>query len=275
MTQVFAYRKRLGRDAELCVLPQQARLRQFIEAVGREKPAFCVWNCPRSDEIPKVAGLRTDQAGELLVYYHGSINSARLPESVIVAASRLRGAVRVQVAGYESPDSIGYVQKLIKLAEENGLPGLIEPLGTIPLRKDLLGSAAKAQLGLSLMPMNSQDINLAHMVGASNKPFDYMACGLPLLVTDLPEWVSGFVEPGYGRACDPDDADSIEAALRWYLDHPRERLEMGRRCREKIRRDWNYETMFAGVLAELEGACEGFSHRPRLSTHHSDSGRCT
>jgi hypothetical protein len=46
------------------------------------------------------------------------------------------------------------------------------------------------------MPKQSEDINMRHMVGASNKPFDYMASGLPLLVTDLPEWAATFVEPG-------------------------------------------------------------------------------
>jgi hypothetical protein len=30
---------------------------------------------------------------------------------------------------------------------------------------------------------------MANMVGAFNKPFDYMACGLPLLVTILPDWI--------------------------------------------------------------------------------------
>jgi len=89
-------------------------------------------------------------------------------------------------------------------------------------------------------------------VGASNKPFDYMASALPLLVTDLPEWVAMFVDPGYARACDPDDPDSIEAALRWYLDHPDERRQMGQRGQEKIRQLWNYENMFADVLERLE-----------------------
>jgi glycosyltransferase involved in cell wall biosynthesis len=102
------------------------------------------------------------------------------------------------------------------------------------------------------MPKHTDDINLRHMVGASNKAFDYMACGLPLLVSDLPEWVSTFVEPGYALACDPDDPDSIESALRWYCDHPVKRRDMGRRCQDKIRRSWNYETMFADVLVELE-----------------------
>ena len=129
---------------------------------------------------------------------------------------------------------------------------MVEPLGTVPRREDLLRSASKAHVGLSLMPNRSEDINMRHMVGASNKPFDYMASGLPLLVTDLPEWVATFVEPGYGRACDPDDPDSIEAALRWYIDHPEERREMGRQGQDKIREAWNYESMFAGVLSEIE-----------------------
>ena len=47
--------------------------------------------------------------------------------------------------------------------------------------------------------------------------------------------------------------NSIEAALRWYIDHPKERREMGRQGQDKIREAWNYESMFAGVLAEIEG----------------------
>ena len=38
------------------------------------------------------------------------------------------------------------------------------------------------------------DINLNYMTGASNKPFDYMACGLALLVCDLSDWKQMYVE---------------------------------------------------------------------------------
>jgi spore maturation protein CgeB len=92
----------------------------------------------------------------------------------------------------------------------------------------------------------------ARQVGASNKSFDYLACGLPQLVTDMPDWVTTFVEPGFARACDPDDPDSIEAALPWYIDHPSERQNIGRKGQDKIREAWNYESMFAGVLAKIE-----------------------
>jgi glycosyltransferase involved in cell wall biosynthesis len=144
------------------------------------------------------------------------------------------------------------MRKLAAAAANNGAGEIIEALGTIPYRVELLRSASKAHVGVALMPKQSVDVNLQCMLGASNKPFDYMACGLPLLVADLPDWVETFVKPGYARACDPDDPDSIEAALQWYLDHPAERREMGFKGRDQVRQAWNYEAMFAAVLPQLE-----------------------
>jgi glycosyltransferase involved in cell wall biosynthesis len=254
MKEVLAFREKLARDAEVCILPERARLLQLLETTRRTKPAFCVWNCPRLHEMAdlNLDQEHGDQDQKLIIYYHGSITENRLPTQLIVAASRLKGVVRMRVAGYEAPGGIGYIRKLIELAAKNGAAEIIEPIGTIPLRRDLLRCASKAHVGLSFMPKKSEDINMQHMVGASNKPFDYMACGLPLLVTDLPEWVRTFVEPGYARACDPDNPDSIEAELRWYVEHPDERREMGRRGQNKVRQTWNYESMFSDVLAEIE-----------------------
>ena len=77
----------------------------------------------------------------------------------------------------------------------------------VPRRADLLAEAARAHIGLSLMPLKTGDLNMNHMTGASNKPFDYMAAGLALLVSDLPDWTRMFVEPGFGFACNPADVD--------------------------------------------------------------------
>ena len=100
----------------------------------------------------------------------------------------------------------------------------------------------------ALMPFNSSDLNMSHMTGASNKPFDYMAAGLALLVSDLPDWKTMFVDPGFGLACDPTDADSLSAALGWFIDHPEERRAMAARARDKIEAEWNYDTQFRAVL---------------------------
>ena len=205
MKLALSYRNRLGRDADICVLPEHGRLLRFLSSTWRTTPTFCVWNCPRRTEIPPLYS-GTDEA--LVIYYHGSITRHRFPPEVVLAASRFKGAIRICLAGYEVPSSFGYVKTLVKLAAENGAAGLIETLGFIISRQDLLETAArKGHVGLSLLSEQPNNINFQHMVGASNKPFDYMACGIPLLVADLPDWSATFVAPGYARACDPSDPE--------------------------------------------------------------------
>jgi glycosyltransferase involved in cell wall biosynthesis len=249
MKFAIACRNRLARIASICVIPQSDRLGLFLAQTGRKGPTYCVWNCPRVTEIQNQA---PRQDPKLVVYYHGSINSARLPPQLIEAACRFKGIVQVRVAGYETAGSRGYVDELMRLAVEKGCPSAMKWLGTISLRHDLLQMAAQADVGISLMPAASDDVNMIHMVGASNKPFDYMASGLPLLVSDLPAWTSLFVTQGFARACRPYDVDSIESQLRWFLEHPDERRAMSERCREQIRKSWNYESMARDVIAAID-----------------------
>ena len=98
------------------------------------------------------------------------------------------------------------------------------------------------------MPLGTKDVNESAMAGASNKPFDYLACGLALLVSDLPDWRNLFVQPGYGLACDPEDSESIARQLRWFFQHPAETRSMASKGRQRIIAEWHYERQFAPVL---------------------------
>jgi glycosyltransferase involved in cell wall biosynthesis len=249
MQAIRSFRQRLARSADLCVIPQSERLREFVEETRRRLPTYCVWNCPRRSEIS--TGL-PDENSVLVLWYHGSINEERVPLKVVEALARFKGLAKLMLAGYETIGSKGYISQLMKVARERDVPEAVEFVGAIPQRHDLLKVASSAHVGLSLMPKASEDVNLCQMVGASNKPFDYMALGLPLLVSDLDDWQETFVVPEYGRACDPENVDSIEAELRWFLEHPKERRMMGQRCAEQIRDKWNYETSFAAVLEAIE-----------------------
>jgi glycosyltransferase involved in cell wall biosynthesis len=139
----------------------------------------------------------------------------------------------------------------MKRTTELGLNGRVTFLGAIPDRRRLLEECATADVGLALMPEVTTDLNEQRMAGASNKVFDYLACGLPVLVTDLPEWSSSYVARGYGRACSPSSAASIAAALRWFFDNRFEAAAMGARGRRRIESEWNYENVFAPVFAML------------------------
>jgi glycosyltransferase involved in cell wall biosynthesis len=208
-----------------------------------------VWNVPRRAEL--VVSAATGES-PLIVYYHGSITPERLPESVALAIRRMAGRARLRVAGYEAAGARGYVRHLIGNDQGASVDALIEYRGMVPQRADLLAEAARAHIGLSLMPFNSDDLNMNCMAGASNKPFDYMAAELALLVSDLPDWTRMFVEAGFGLACNPADVDSISAALNWFIDHSEERRAMAARARNKIEAEWNYDAQFRGALEFLE-----------------------
>jgi len=90
------------------------------------------------------------------------------------------------------------------------------------------------------------------LTGPSNKIFDYLACGMALLVPDGPDCQALCVGPGYGLTCRPDDAASIADALGWYLEHPAELRAMGERGRQQVLAEWNYETQFAPLLAQIQ-----------------------
>src|SRR5262249_20912044 len=155
----------------------------------------------------------------LRLLYHGSIVPSRLPKSVLEALVELPDAVCLWVVGYETQGHRGYTRELRGLSERLGIAHRLRVVEEMP-REDLLVVSRQADIGLAFVPAVSDDVNLREMVGASNKPFDYLAGGLALLVTDLPAWRSLYVEPGYGLACDVDDPTSVSSAVRWFIEHP-------------------------------------------------------
>jgi glycosyltransferase involved in cell wall biosynthesis len=244
-------RRAAARAAQLIVFPNEERA-HFAQRELRfsGNKLRIVWNVPRRAEL--VASAATAEP-PLIVYYHGSITPDRLPETVALAVRRMAGRVRLRFAGYEAPSARGYARHLVG-GDTGASAAPVEYLGMVPRRADLLAEAARAHLGLSLMPFNSDDLNINHMAGASNKPFDYMAAGLALLVSDLPDWTRMFVEPGFARAADPTSVDSLFATLEWFVNHAHERQEMAARGQATIESIWNYETVFAPVLKALSNA---------------------
>jgi glycosyltransferase involved in cell wall biosynthesis len=237
-----------ARRAELVIFPNEARARIAQGELGFSSDRLrIVWNVPSLAELPPLDG---HPDAPLIVYYHGSIGPDRLPPAVVEAARRSCGRACLRIAGYEAPGAAGYVRRLLELGGDSNSTAVVEYAGQVP-RADLVAKAARAHVGLALVPHNGNDVNMRHMTGASNKPFDYMAAGLALLVSERPDWRDMFVAPGYARACDPANPTSIAAALSWFLDHPAERRAMGASGRAKIEAEWNYDSAFEPVMSAL------------------------
>lgn len=250
MRVCLAARRRLSRSAVASVLPSDGRIAQLCADTG-VTPDRCirVWNCPSMVHVRPAPALAKPHGLRLLFY--GSIAPSRLPLCLLQALARLPD-VSLRVIGFETGESVGYLDRFRRAAAELGVEGRVEILGPMS-HAALFPHADDCDVGLACMPTRSDDANMQSMAGASNKAFEFLARGLPLLVSPLPDWEKMFVAPGYGITCDIENVDSVEAALRWYLDDPARRRSMGEQGRERVRTEWNYETQFGPVRRLITG----------------------
>jgi hypothetical protein len=157
---------------------------------------------------------------------------------------------------------------LIKKIQDYQEKGLIKYYGPMSRHK-IWKIADECEVALCLMPTNGNDINLKHMIGASNKPFDALARGLAVVIADQPEWTQMYLgegdrtntkgdekrfkisEKGYGIAINPQNSSSIGAGLDWMLGNRRKLWEMGERGRIRIQEEWNYERTLKKVINHI------------------------
>lgn len=247
--------RRLSHVADLNVLPSDGRVEHFIiqNAVPRET-CVRVWNCPNIAEVrpPRKVVARTTTR----LLFQGSIVPARLPLAVLQAMAKLHEPVTLRVIGYETMDNRGYIDRLTAEAARLHLDDRLEFLQATS-HDDLLALSEQCDIGLALMPLETRDVNMRSMAGASNKAFEYLACGLPMLVSDRPEWRAMFVDPGYAHSCDPENADSIADALRAFVQDPDRARTAGENGRQRIWSEWNYERQFAPVFRLVTGTSAG------------------
>ena len=251
MRVVRAFRKRVADKADIVVLPNAVRAAVFAKdtELNRNK-VECVWNCPVGEDA--AAKPSNDDTEDVWILFHGSIVPDRLPMTILDAMAQLPANVKLRLIGYETAGSRGYVERFVKQVDALGLSARFHYLGPLEQRTDLLSWGRRSHIGLAFMPMKSGDLNMKHMTGASNKPFDYLASGIPLLVSDLSDWNTMFVKNGVALSCNPEDPEAIASAIRWYLNNPKDRKAMGEAGRHRIQSEWNYETQFASVRAMLE-----------------------
>jgi glycosyltransferase involved in cell wall biosynthesis len=257
---VMRARARLAREVELCFLPNEERAKVFREQTKTKKPVECVWNVPRSEEICEQKK-RPDPHDPLRIFYGGSLSSDRLPFVVLEEVVGLRPNIELNIVGYATYQHRELLNKIESYAGKD----LLKFHGPKP-REKMWAIADRCEAALCLMPKRSKDLNLQWMVGASNKPFDAMARGLAVVVSDIPEWKNLYLpgnnreggkeyrisDIGYGIAINPESGESIRAGLEWMLNNREKLWEMGERGRLKIQKDWNYERLFQPVLDRLK-----------------------
>ncbi len=261
---VLRCRQEIARDALCCIIPNSRRAENFVHHVGPVKELHVVWNCPGDEDLEQSAKRRNRQVttDEVKLFYVGTLNKNRLPFTLLDAMERVH-QVSLYLIGYETIGSKGFCEELKKRASSKALADRINVIGALETREEIFEYLMSADVCLSLVPMDDNHGDNSGMVGASNKAFDALVCGVPILVCDLPDWRTSFVDAGVALACDPRDVNSICAALEWFRDNAAAASKMGQAGRSRIESDWNYSSQFVPVIKTLKTFFGGSSDRLR------------
>ena len=154
--------------------------------------------------------------------YVGALTRARGAEEMVRAVGRLPDALgaRLELAGTCYPDTLA--------ADLDALPGAdrTDRLGYLdrPAVADLL---ARARVGLVPLHPTPQ-----YLDAYPTKLFEYMAAGVPAVVSDLPLWRQMVEDAGCGLVVDPTDVQALADACERLLTDDALAARMGAAGRE-------------------------------------------
>ncbi len=106
-------------------------------------------------------------------------------------------------------------------------------------RKQVAAALGRARIGVVLFGPHPN-----HYAVRSNKLFEYMAAGLPVVTPDFPEWKRLVETLGCGIPVDPTSPRAITDAIIRLLRDPAAARAMGRRGRAAVLAEYNWESEF-------------------------------
>jgi glycosyltransferase involved in cell wall biosynthesis len=197
--------ERLMAGADAVITTNDSRAAKLVE---RYHPARMVTlqNVPRRRD--EVAPLDPGYGeGRILLYQGGIYGGGRSFEETVVALTMLPEDVTFALVGFGRE---GDLQRLREVAEAHGVSARVRLLPPRPF-DELVDTAAAAHVGL--VPIKPTSLN--NYLGDTNKLFEYLMAGIPVVASDIPE-VRRVVElgrPPVGEIFDPYDPESIAGAV--------------------------------------------------------------
>lgn len=251
-------------------LPRQVLTKYWIPAPARRPVAWAVsaleWLAARVfDAIvpaePEIAGRFPPQKTTLAQNFPildelvqpGAVTYDRRPPhfAYIGAIARIRGICEITAA----LDRCGTEAVRLRLAGVFQPGGLETEVAALPgwQQVEFSGWADRAQVADILGSVRAGLVILhptpKYLDAWPTKMFEYMSAGLPVIVSDFPLWRRIVDGAACGLLVDPLDPQAIAGAMQWILDHPAEAEAMGRRGREAVEKDYNWDSEARKLVA--------------------------
>jgi len=181
-----------------------------------------------------------DGSGEPLVLYQGGFSPHRGLATLVRSAHELERGTIVLMGWGRLED------ELRELIVREDLGDRVRITGPVP-PEEVVAYAAGASLGV----IPYEPVGLNNTYTTPNKMFDFMAAGLPMAVSRLPE-LTRFVEQGeMGLTFRPGDPAALAEAINKILADPEDYRQMRKRAQEAARR-YTWEQQSPKLLALYE-----------------------
>lgn len=171
----------------------------------------------------------------------GSLTYQRGITHLIRAAHQ--AGVKLILAGQYSSEE--YRRELEAMPEYS----CVEYLGYIG-RQELAQVYARSSIGMSTI------LNVGQYASLDNFPtkvYEYMAAGLPVIVSDYPFMRRSVQQDDFGIAVDPADVQAVAQAIRTILSDPQRAQQMGENGRQAVLQKYNWDIELKKLL-ELYGS---------------------
>lgn len=222
--------ERAASGFDLCIGATERISRRLRKAGAR---AVTVENLPRPEKFLPQA---PSKGREGLVYI-GGIGERRGVFSMVEAA-RLSG-MTLHLAGPVEPEG-----RAALLKAPQGQVRYHGVLGRAEVARLLSG----CRIGLALLQPTP-----AYLEALPVKVLEYMAAGLPSVISDFPLWRRRFGPWGCALFADPEDPDDIARKIKWLAARPDECARMGRRGREAVIKHLCWDREAKKLLRAYEG----------------------
>ncbi len=157
------------------------------------------------------------------------------------------GNIAAQRGIVEMVEAIGKTDVKLKIAGNFDDSGLLASLTKLPGWQQVvrLGFLSRAEVW-ELLPTCVGGLVIFHpepnhLYSQPTKMYEYMAAGIPVIVSDFPVWRSIIEKHRCGLFVDPLDSTKLAETIQWLADHPAEARQMGENGRLAVLTEYNWQ----------------------------------
>jgi len=190
-----------------------------------EKKGVLIRNYPILSKIDGVQTSNINTNEKLTLIYVGGLTVIRGIKEICVAVAEFQTSVKLILVG--KWDSDKYKKDCLSVSTN------IEYLGSKSL-EEVYSIMKTADVGIATLYPEKNYLNSLPI-----KAFEYMACGLPMLMSNFPYWVKEF---SVGSVfVNPNNIEEIKDAIDWFLCNKAKRIQMGVDGRSLVLEKYSWE----------------------------------